>query len=100
MLGEVEPLKALHDASTRDHVVERILKEFPERTLSPSQRILRLRRNPNPPTPRSTTHHLLDSAATVASTRRTFRSCTHRRMSRCAFTSAGSPWRTTYTWPR
>jgi RES domain len=50
MLGEVEPLKALHDASTRDHVVERILKEFPERTLSPSQRILRLRRNPNPPT--------------------------------------------------
>lgn len=50
MLGEVEPLKALHDASTRDHVVKRILKEFPERTLSPSQRILRLRRNPNPPT--------------------------------------------------
>jgi hypothetical protein len=50
MLGEVEPLKALHDASTRDHVVERILKEFPERTLSPSQRILRLRRNPNPAT--------------------------------------------------
>ena len=48
--GEVEPLKALHDASTRDHVVERILNEFPERTLSPSQRILRLRRNPNPAT--------------------------------------------------
>ncbi len=40
MLGEGEPLKALHDASTRDHVVERILREFSERTRSPPQPIL------------------------------------------------------------
>ena len=39
MLGEVEPLKALHDAFTREEVVERILKEFPERILPPEQRV-------------------------------------------------------------
>ncbi len=50
MLGEVEPLKALHDALTSDAIVERILKEFPERTLPPEQRVLRLRRNPTRPT--------------------------------------------------
>lgn len=49
MLGEVEPLKALHDASTRDQVVERILRAFPQRTLPSSERLLRLRRNPNLP---------------------------------------------------
>jgi len=49
LLGEIEPLKTLHDATTRDHVVERILNEFPERTLSPEQRIVRLRRNPTRP---------------------------------------------------
>lgn len=50
MVGEVEPLKALHDAFTRDGVVGRILKEFPERIPPPEQRVLRLRRNPKRPT--------------------------------------------------
>ena len=50
MLGEVEPLKALHDESTRDDVVKRILAEFPERVITTEQKVVRLRKNPARPT--------------------------------------------------
>lgn len=50
MLGEVEPLKALLNADTRDEIVTRILREYPERTIPTTERLLRLRKNPADPT--------------------------------------------------
>lgn len=50
MLGEVEPLKALLNTKTRASVIDRILREYPERTIPVSDRLLRLRKNPVNPT--------------------------------------------------
>lgn len=49
MFGEIEPLKALQKARTRQSIIERILKEYPSRTLVPSESFYRLRVNPTLP---------------------------------------------------
>ena len=49
MIGEVEPLKALQDPTARPQIVERILSEYPERTLSKGSKFYRLRKNPRRP---------------------------------------------------
>ncbi|MGI3014515.1 RES family NAD+ phosphorylase [Shewanella algae] len=49
MVGEVEPLKALEDVTTRQNVIDRILNEYPERTLAKNERFYRLRVSPNRP---------------------------------------------------
>lgn len=49
MVGEVEPLKALQDPTTRDSIVKRIITEFPTVTLSPQDTFFRLRVNPAVP---------------------------------------------------
>jgi RES domain len=49
MFGEIEPLKDLQDACKRDTVIERILKEYPERTLPKGEMMYRLRVNPKNP---------------------------------------------------
>lgn len=46
MLGEVEPLKALQDSTTRPQIIERVLKEYPERTLAKGELFYRVRVNP------------------------------------------------------
>lgn len=49
MLGEIEPLKALQRPRTRQQIVDRILREFPSRTLPPGEPFYRLRINPTTP---------------------------------------------------
>lgn len=49
MVGEVEPLKALQDPVTRPQIIERILKEYPEGTLSVGSKFYRLRVGPERP---------------------------------------------------
>jgi hypothetical protein len=49
MLGEVEPLKDLQDVGKRNALIERILKEYPERTLPTGEMMYRLRVNPKNP---------------------------------------------------
>jgi len=48
-VGEVEPLKKLESESERHEIVNRILKEYPERILSKKEIIYRLRKNPTNP---------------------------------------------------
>jgi hypothetical protein len=49
MVGEVEPLKALQDTVTRPQVIDRVLREYPERTLAKSTKFYRLRISPQRP---------------------------------------------------
>ncbi len=49
MVGEVEPLKALQAPETRPRIVERVLREYPEKTLTKSTKFYRLRVNPQRP---------------------------------------------------
>ncbi len=49
MFGEVEPLKALQDSATRPQIIERVLKEYPERTLAKDELFYRVRVNPQRP---------------------------------------------------
>lgn len=49
MFGEVEPLKALQDPATRPQIIERVLKEYPERTLAKDESFYRVRVNPQRP---------------------------------------------------
>ena len=49
MVGEVEPLKALQDPLTRPQIVDRVLKEFPQRTLARDTKFYRLRVSPDRP---------------------------------------------------
>lgn len=49
MIGEVEPLKALQHPATRPQIIERVLREYPEKTLSQNSKFYRLRVNPGHP---------------------------------------------------
>jgi hypothetical protein len=49
MLGEVEPLKALQEPSTRAEVISRILNEYPGRILNTDECFYRLRKAPAHP---------------------------------------------------
>lgn len=49
MVGEVEPLKALHHAATRSQAIERVLSEYPEKNFSMGSKFYRLRVNPECP---------------------------------------------------
>jgi len=49
MFGEVEPLKALQNPATRPQIIERVLKEYPERTLAKDALFYRVRVNPQHP---------------------------------------------------
>ena len=49
MLGEIELLKALQKSRTRQSIVDRILKEYPERSLSVDQSFYRVRVYPSAP---------------------------------------------------
>lgn len=49
MLGEVNPLKALQGAKTRSKVIERVLKEYPQKTLAKDSPFYRLRLSPQNP---------------------------------------------------
>lgn len=46
MIGEVEPLKALQDPTTRSKIIERVLTEYPEKTLVKDSAFYRLRLSP------------------------------------------------------
>jgi RES domain len=49
MLGEIEPLKALQDPTTRKSLIERILNEYPGRVLNPDETFYRIRKAPKAP---------------------------------------------------
>ncbi len=49
MLGEIDPLIRLCDSRKRSSIVERILREYPERFLTTNQSFYRLRLNPSAP---------------------------------------------------
>lgn len=49
MVGEVEPLKALQHPVTRPQIIDRVLMEYPERTLAKSSKFYRLRVSPQRP---------------------------------------------------
>ncbi len=49
MIGEVEPLKALQDPASSPAVIERILREYPHRTLPPEDTFYRIRKAPSSP---------------------------------------------------
>lgn len=49
MVGEVEPLKALQDPTTRPQIIKRVLREYPEVSLSKGSKFYRLRVNPERP---------------------------------------------------
>lgn len=53
MVGEVEPLKALQDSTTRPQIIERVLREYPAIKLSTGSRFFRLRVNPRSPSEES-----------------------------------------------
>jgi hypothetical protein len=50
MVGKVEQLKRLQGPTTRPQIIERILREYPESTLSQGNKFYRLRVNPKRPT--------------------------------------------------
>jgi hypothetical protein len=49
MIGEVEPLKDLQKSKNRQAIVDRILAEYPTRTLSQTESFYRIRVSPNAP---------------------------------------------------
>lgn len=49
MLGEIEPLKALQRSRTRKAIIDRILAEYPVRTITSGEFFYRLRVNPSSP---------------------------------------------------
>ncbi len=49
MFGEVEPLKGLQDPATRPQIIERVLKEYPVRSLAKDASFYRVRVNPQRP---------------------------------------------------
>jgi RES domain len=49
MIGEVEPLKALHTTNKRLSIVERIIGEYPKRVITPHESFYRIRKNPKIP---------------------------------------------------
>ncbi|MCX5463145.1 RES family NAD+ phosphorylase [Alcaligenes parafaecalis] len=49
MVGDIEPLKALQDPATRPQTIERVLREFREKTLSKGSKFYRLRVKPERP---------------------------------------------------
>ena len=49
MLGEIEPLKELQREQTRCPVIDRILREYGSRTLTPRDKFFRIRKNPTDP---------------------------------------------------
>jgi hypothetical protein len=49
MLGAIEPLEALQDATTRDAVIHRIITEYPARNVEPLQPFYRVRKGPQSP---------------------------------------------------
>ncbi len=49
MIGEVEPLKALQNATTRTGTIERVLTEYPTVTITSGQTFFRVRVNPSAP---------------------------------------------------
>lgn len=49
MIGEVEPLKELQNRRTRKNVVDRILHDFPTRTIGPDYHFYRIRNKPSNP---------------------------------------------------
>jgi hypothetical protein len=49
MVGEVEPLKALQDHESRQQIIARVLKEYPEATLAKDSKFYRLRVSPRSP---------------------------------------------------
>lgn len=49
MLGEVEPLKALQEATSRGAIVKRVLDEYPARELDPPFSFYRIRKDPKSP---------------------------------------------------
>lgn len=46
MIGEIEPLRSLQDLATRPGIIKRVLREYPEKTLSKGSKFYRLRANP------------------------------------------------------
>ena len=50
MFGEVEPLKALQRKMSRPSIVERIIREYPTRSVNPGESFYRIRKAPNHPT--------------------------------------------------
>jgi hypothetical protein len=50
MIGEVEPLKALHEEQSRPAIIERIIKEYPTIQLDESRLFYRIRKAPKVPT--------------------------------------------------
>jgi RES domain len=49
MIGEVEPLKELQDPTKRSQIIERVIKEYPERALAKDTAFYRLRNCPQHP---------------------------------------------------
>ena len=49
MIGEIEPLKQLQDDSTRDSIIDRIINEYPEKSLDPENLFYRVRKAPANP---------------------------------------------------
>lgn len=49
MFGEIEPLRALQRSRTRQSIVDRIVAEYPSRTIAPGEYFYRLRVNPTSP---------------------------------------------------
>jgi hypothetical protein len=49
MVGEVDPLKALQVPDTRPHIIKRVLREYPAKTLAKDDLFYRLRVNPERP---------------------------------------------------
>jgi RES domain len=49
MVGEVEPLKALQDASARTEIITRILNEYPSSEIAPDAILYRIRKEPKRP---------------------------------------------------
>ena len=49
MIGEIEPLKQLQEPSTRNSIIDRILNEYPSKTLDPENLFYRVRKAPASP---------------------------------------------------
>ena len=49
MVGEVEPLKALQEPTSRRSIIDRILQQYPTKILTPSESFYRIRKAPNIP---------------------------------------------------
>lgn len=49
MIGEVEPLKHLQRARSRDSITERIITEYPTKTINHNHLLYRIRKTPKPP---------------------------------------------------